>query len=340
MMSRQIAGRTLARACAAMAMASLLALPANALNIVLTNDDGWDATGIQAMKTVLVSQGHNVILTGPSDQQSGSSAGVNLDTILITKERDDDGATEFSIATSAGGCSDLSTSALVGIDIAFGEFGQAPDLVVSGINDGPNIGAATQLSGTVGATIASIAAGIGNSQVPALGISTDNVCEVDDAETPEEEAQCLADTAVHFANVAEFMGRLIAVIEQATTQTNAFDGQLLPPGVALSVNYPPLAPEALSGVQVVEQGQDFVSGGAPIFLNIGCFGGCNMAVGETLPGGINAAGPAVALDSEGTDTVAFINGYVTILPIQADYTAAKDVLPKGSKSLLRLLNTQ
>lgn len=340
MIHRQSYRHGLARAGAAIALTGAMVIPAQALNIVLTNDDGWDATGIQAMKNVLVAQGHNVILTGPSDQQSGSSAGVNLDPILITKERDDDGATEFSIATVAGGGAEPATSALVGIDIAFGEFGQAPDLVVSGINDGPNIGAATQLSGTVGATIASIAAGIGNSQVPALGISTDDVCDIDDAVTPEEEAQCLEDTAVHFANVAEFMGRLINVIEQASTQTNAFDGRLLPPGVALSVNYPPLAPEALSGVQVVEQGQDFVSGGAAIFLNLGCFGGCNMAVGETLPGGINAAGPAIALDGEGTDTVAFINGYVTILPIQADYTAARDALPRSAKSLLRLLDTQ
>lgn len=50
------------------------AQPASALTIVLTNDDGWDAPGIQALKAALAEE-HTVILVAPLDQRSGSSAG-------------------------------------------------------------------------------------------------------------------------------------------------------------------------------------------------------------------------------------------------------------------------
>ena len=246
------------------------------------------------MKAALVSRGHHVVLSAPDGEQSGSSAAINLDALSITKERDDDGAAEFSVALASGGRAEPATSALVGINIATGVFGQPPDLLISGINDGANIGAATQLSGTVGATIASIAAGVGNAQVPAVGISTDEVCDPEAAETPAQEAQCLADIAEHFAQVAAFMGRLIDTLEANSGRSKVFGG-LLPLGVGLSVNYPPLAPEHIAGVKLVEQGRDLVIGGSAIFLSFGCFGDCgNLAVGASLPGGINGAGPVLA----------------------------------------------
>ena len=50
-----------------------LASSSSALVIALSNDDGWDAPGIQAMKAALEGAGHTVTLAGPLDEQSGSS---------------------------------------------------------------------------------------------------------------------------------------------------------------------------------------------------------------------------------------------------------------------------
>lgn len=43
----------------------LLSQPASALNIVLTNDDSWNTNNIQAMKSALIEQGHDVIMSAP-----------------------------------------------------------------------------------------------------------------------------------------------------------------------------------------------------------------------------------------------------------------------------------
>jgi hypothetical protein len=191
----------------------------------------------------------------------------------------------------------------------------------------------------VGATIVSIAAGLGNVRLPAVGISTDELCDVEDAETPEDAAQCAADNAAHFANVAGFIGRLVDRLQDKPGRSNSFDG-LLAPGVALSVNYPPLSPEEIRGVQVVEQGRDLVLSGAVVGLTSGCFGDCSaLAAGESLLGGINGLFPAEPLDSEGNDTVGFIGGYITILPIEADYTAGPENL-RSTKSIVRGLGAQ
>ena len=89
---------------------------ASALEIALSNDDGWDAPGVQAMKTELDGAGHNVTLAGPLDEQSGSSAAGNfVSDLVITKQSPN----EYSVAT-AGGTegAEPATSALLAIGIA------------------------------------------------------------------------------------------------------------------------------------------------------------------------------------------------------------------------------
>ena len=89
-MARRIRfGRTVTRLSALVMLA--VASPALALNIALSNDDGWDAPGIQAMKGALESAGHTVTLAGPLDEQSGSSAANNfVSDLVITKEAVDE----------------------------------------------------------------------------------------------------------------------------------------------------------------------------------------------------------------------------------------------------------
>jgi 5'-nucleotidase len=314
--------------CMTLLFAIAFASHSTALVVAVSNDDGWDSPGIQALKSALEGAGHDVTLAAPLDEQSGSSAAINfVSNLVITKES----ANEYSVAV-AGGTegAEPATSALIAIGIAKdANGGVAPDVLVSGINSGANIGAATQISGTVGASIVSIANGL-NGSVPAIGISTDEPCDVDDPPGGDLPA-CLAVNDAHYANVASFMADFIAHLE---TKPGFLSGEpgLLPAGVALNINYPPLDPHDIQGVSLNRQGRVLMLGGAPLNVDFVCFACSVIPVGASSPGGIGGAGFDPTPDVKGSDAAAFADGYITVVPIEADYTAAK----KGRfKSVIR-----
>ena len=284
----------------------------HALDIALTNDDGWSSRGVQAIKAALVDAGHRVTLAAPINEQSGSSAAINTGGLLIRKERDDDGALEFSVAVTGGtDGAEPATSSLLAIDIARQRSGHLPDLLVSGINAGANIGAFTQVSGTVGAAIVAISSTF-NGAVPAIAISTDEICS---ASTTE----CDTANDEHFNRVARFAVNLIAQLERKSGPPAKEPG-LLPRGIALNINYPPT--EVPAGVKISQQGRTAAFGGRTSTLNIGCYGPCaTVPVGATIPGGITGVAPDDTPEVRNADTTAFLQGYVTIVPIEANYTS-------------------
>ena len=288
-----------------------------ALVVALSNDDGWDAPGVQAMKRALEGAGHTVTLAGPLDEQSGSSAAINaVSDLVITKEA----VNEYSVAL-AGGTegAEPETSALIAIGIAKQANGDvAPDLLVSGINAGANIGAATQLSGTVGGTIVAIANGL-NGSIPAIGVSTDEPCDEEDPPGGDL-AACVAENAAHYADVASFLTDFIAHLETKPGFLASESG-LLPQGIALNINYPPVAPEDIQGVSLNRQGRLLVIEGTPLAVDIVCFACAFIPVGASSPGGIGGAGFDPTPDVRDSDATAFGEGFITVVPIEADYTA-------------------
>ena len=313
--------RTGRNAAAVIALGILVAAPAGALNIALTNDDGWDSPGIQTMKAALVAAGHTVSLAAPLDGQSGSSAAINaVSNLVVVKQRDDEGANEFSVATAGGAeGAEPATSGLIAINISQQLTGVPPDLLVSGTNAGANIGAATQISGTVGAAIAAIANSF-NGSVPAIAISTDEPCDESDPPGGDLPA-CVAANEAHYAEVAAFLVDLIAHLE---TKPGALaqEPKLLPAGVGLNINYPPLPPGSLQGVSLNRQGRIFSVGGVPLNLLFACFGPCNdLPVGVPTVGGIGGAALDPTPDVADSDVAAFNAGFISVVPIAADYTA-------------------
>ncbi len=305
----------------------------SALVVALSNDDGWDAPGIQAMRVALEADGHTVTLAGPLDEQSGSSAANNFVSDLVIKK---ESANEYSVAL-AGGTegAEPATSALIAIGIARdANGGVAPDLLVSGINSGANIGAATQLSGTVGGTIVAIANGL-NGSIPAIGISTDEPCDEDDPPGGDLPA-CVAANAAHYADVADFLAGFIAYLELKPGFLASELG-LLPKGVALNVNYPPLPPGSIQGVSLNVQGRTLILGGVPLDIDFRCFACAFIPVGATSPGGIGGAGFDPTPDASGSDSASFGAGFITVVPIEADYTASEGVLD-GFESVIEDLN--
>jgi 5'-nucleotidase len=281
-----------------------------ALNVLLTNDDGWNAAGIQSMKAALVADGHDVVLVGSSTQQSGSSAAINTDDVEVVKQREpsDDGAFEYSVGilgTDDG--AEPATSVLVGIGIAETVFGGAPDLVISGINAGQNLGGFTQISGTVGAATVAISKALGGGTLPAIAISTDELCD------PVAEAGCDAVNGPIYDAAANFVVDLVAALD-------AKHGALMPSGVGLNINYPPLQPVA--GAVVARQGQTGKFPGVPgaVSLTFGCYADCVSAdVGVGIPGGITGVVP-VEETVAAADTIKNEDGFVTVVPIRSDFT--------------------
>lgn len=184
--------------------------PASALDILLTNDDGFAAPGLQAMAEALTRAGHRVRVVAPETDQSGTSARISTG--------------EFSVREESPGVHAVAGSPADAVWVALGVVlkDDLPDLVVSGANRGQNLGAITHLSGTVGAAVMATLNG-----VPAIAVSTG----LDFA----DQAQGFPSTIAAYPQTARFVTRLIDALARA-----AEAGPLLPPGVLLNINHPAL----------------------------------------------------------------------------------------------------
>jgi 5'-nucleotidase len=274
---------------------ALYATPSLALDILLTNDDSYTSVGILTMRAALKSAGHDVTVVAPFGERSGSSAAVNFAPVsfhhlggqfwvLFALEKLITGERVPLPATPA-------TCVLFGLTVTLD--GVAPDLIVSGTNVGANVGTATSFSGTVGAATAALSA-----NVPAIAFSSDP------PEVPEDDPEF----AAHYEDVAAFAVDLIDHLESKPGALSAEPG-LLPKGLALNVNYPTVAPEAVQGVMLTAQGQALSTSLA--FVPVG--GGVYVPVsGPTSSGDI---------DVKDSDTQALAAGYITVTPMNSDMTA-------------------
>jgi 5'-nucleotidase len=118
--------------------------------VLVTNDDGIDSPGLCALAGAAVAEGYDVIVAAPRRQSSGTSASIVAaqEDGRIEIERRElpglEGITAFAVRGAPG---------LIALISAHGAFGPVPDVVLSGINHGANVGRAILHSGTVGAAL-------------------------------------------------------------------------------------------------------------------------------------------------------------------------------------------
>lgn len=120
------------------------------LTALITNDDGIDSPGLLHLAQAVVEAGLNVVVAAPASEFSGSSASITAteeDGRILFERRSLDGLDGVSAYVVQA------APALITLLAAHGTFGTAPDLVLSGINRGANIGRAILHSGTVGAAL-------------------------------------------------------------------------------------------------------------------------------------------------------------------------------------------
>lgn len=125
------------------------------MNILLTNDDGFDALGIKTLKKLLSRYG-KVVVVAPKTVMSAKSVALNLrEPIEVIKKSDD----LYVVDSTPADCVAYSLSSL---GIKF-------DLVVSGINHGHNISYDTMYSGTIGACLQAL-----TYRIPAIAFSCEH----------------------------------------------------------------------------------------------------------------------------------------------------------------------
>jgi 5'-nucleotidase len=128
----------------------------DALRVLVTNDDGIDSVGLHRLAAAADARGLHVVVAAPQAEYSGMSAALTA-----TEDR---GRIPVARQTLPGiaevpAHAVAASPAFIVLLAVRGAFGPPPDLVLSGINRGPNLGAGVLHSGTVGAALTAVAAG-------------------------------------------------------------------------------------------------------------------------------------------------------------------------------------
>jgi 5'-nucleotidase len=178
--------------------------------ILVTNDDGVRAPGILAVAQALQSLGE-ITIAAPSENQSGKShAIVTSEPIFVEQVTLTGGLRGYSIVATPATCVKVGVGALMA---------ERPDLIVSGINRGYNLGMVTYASGTVGAAREAALMGI-----PAI-------------------ASSLSVDETNYAPGAEIVRKVAQMVRDRGLES----------GVLLNVNIPPGPSPAIKGVRVTRQ---------------------------------------------------------------------------------------
>lgn len=121
------------------------------MRILVTNDDGIDSVGLHLLaKAVCELEGdHEIVVAAPDSEYSGAGAAIGaLHMIKPVVHRSSLSQCERASVWTVGG-----PPALCVMFGRLGAFGDPPELVVSGINPGANVGRSVYHSGTVGAAL-------------------------------------------------------------------------------------------------------------------------------------------------------------------------------------------
>ena len=242
------------------------------MRILVTNDDGIHAPGIVVAEAIARRFSEDVWVVAPSEEQSGAGHSLTLTRPLRLHRHGD---RRFSVS---GTPTDAVMMAL--LEVMDGP----PDMILSGVNRGANLGEDVTYSGTVAAAMEGALAGI-------RSIAMSQVYTRD--------GEGVGD-GVSFA-VAESWGeRVIRPLLDAEFAA----------GMLVNINFPPCAPDAVRGVRVVSQGiRDY---------------GRTTMVRNTDPRGFPyywlKLGPALSTPAHATDLEAVADGYVAVTPLHLDLT--------------------
>ncbi len=185
------------------------------MKLLISNDDGILAPGIRTLANTLAKAGHQVTVVAPDRERSATGHGLTLHQPIraeIIESVFDESIRAWACDGTPSDCVKLALWALLD---------SPPDLVLSGINQGANVGTEILYSGTVSAAMEGLIEGI-----PSIALSLTSHTHTD------------------FQPAADFAKVLVAQLAQTP----------IPNLMLLNVNVPPVSYPELAGVKITRQG--------------------------------------------------------------------------------------
>ncbi len=240
------------------------------MRILLTNDDGYHAPGLEILETIARTLSDDIWVCAPAEEQSGAGHSLTLSRPVRVRQHEERRWSVSGTPTDA-------------VMMAIGKLMPAkPDLILSGVNRGANLGDDITYSGTVSAAIEGALAGIKSialSQVYAR--------------------EGMGDT-VPFAAAESWGQRVLApliAMEQA-------------PRTVININFPALPADAVQGIRVCRQGfHDYARGSI--------VEGTDPRGYRYFWFGLHGIEHTPAHD---TDLEAIADGYISVTPLHLDLT--------------------
>lgn len=247
------------------------------MRILLTNDDGINARGLNLLETVAQTLSDDIWVVAPTEEQSGAGHSLTLTEPVRLRQHDN---RRFSVTGTPTDAVMLALAHIMKESL--------PDLILSGINRGANLGEDVTYSGTVSAAMEGALAGV-RSIALSQGYSHEG----------------MGDT-VPFAAAEVWAERVLAKLVDFEPA----------PGTLINVNFPALAASDVKGIRVCRQGiRDYgrlriVRRTDPRGYDYYWFG----------------LGPMVQTPGHSTDLEAVEDGYVAVTPLHLDLTHESSLL--------------
>ena len=241
------------------------------MRILLTNDDGVNAAGLKVLESIARCFSDDVWIVAPTEEQSGTGHSLTLTRPVRLRKL---GERRFCVTGTP------TDSVMMAIAHIMQD--HRPDLILSGVNRGANLGEDCTYSGTVSAAMEGALAGI-----PSIALS-------------QVYARAGMGDAVPFAAAEAWAERVLAPLL----------GTPMAPRTLINVNFPALEPAAIKGIRLVRQGiRDYgrlkiVQRTDPRGYDYFWFG----------------LGPTVETPGHTTDLEAVADGYVSVTPLHLDLT--------------------
>ena len=256
------------------------------LHVLVTNDDGVDAPGLDALVRALSAlRGVHLTVVAPTTNQTGASGTITT--------------TEFDVeaATTAGGHAATAVAGSPSDCVLFGLrqlFTEPPALVVAGVNEGPNLADFVTMSGTVAAALAAARLG-----VPAFAVSAGLAPRMD------------------YAAPARFAASLVTRFrDDAGVRSGMLLSGARRTGIVLNVNFPPIPAR---GVRVLPLGRIADVTGYTRRAESGTRVTWEPVI---VAGDITRVHHDSTFDAPSTDLEAFNHGFVAVTPLVPDLTLA------------------
>ncbi len=189
------------------------------MRILLSNDDGIHAPGLAVLEEIARGLTDDLWICAPAEEQSGAGHSLTLNHPVRLHQHDE---RRFSVTGTPTDSVNLAMRKL------FAD-GKQPDLVISGVNRGENLGDDITYSGTVSAAMEAALAGI-----PAIALS-----------------QAMRDAEASFAATQEWGAKVLAPLIDTPMAKRTL----------INVNFPSCAADQVQGIRVVRQGfHDYARG--------------------------------------------------------------------------------